>query len=83
MTPIYSAVYYTSKFFLTGNVGLILRSTAVVTTSRSTVECIMRVLCSYCMPAVASQPFVASHRVPSTVLRLTVATAVLRNMRPT
>ena len=52
---------YTSKFLLTGYVGLILHSTAVATTSQSTVEGTMRVLCSYCIAtayAVASQPFV-------------------------
>ena len=36
---------YTSRFFLTGFVGLILRSTAVASASRSTIEGTMRVLC--------------------------------------
>ena len=47
---------YTSRFLLTGYVGLTLRSTAVATASRSTVEGTMWVLSSYCMRSSLSHP---------------------------
>ena len=70
---------YTSRFLLTGYVGLIWRSTAVATARQSTVESTMRVLCSYWMRSSFCH---SSVRVPSKVLQLAVATAVLRYMRP-
>ena len=41
-------LFYTSRFFLTSCVGLILHSTTVLTASQSTFEGTMRVLCNYC-----------------------------------
>ena len=49
----------------TGYVGLILRSTAVTSASRSNVEGTMRVLCSYCMCSSFSAFCHSSIRVPS------------------
>ena len=49
----------------TGYIGLILRSTAVATASRSTFEGTMRVLCSYCMCSSFSTCCHSSVRVPS------------------
>ena len=56
---------YKSKFLLSGYVDLILHSTAVATTSQSTVEGTMRVLCSYCMGSSLSAFCHSSIRVPS------------------
>ena len=42
-----ASISYTFKFLLTSYVGLIWRSTAVATKSRSTIEGTMRLLCSY------------------------------------
>ena len=71
----------------TSYVGLILRSNAVATAKWSTDEGTMRVLYSYCMCSSFSTFCHSSVRVtcivPATVLRLAVATAVQRNMRPT
>ena len=77
---------YMSIFLLTGYVGLILHSTPVATVSHSTVVGTMRVLCSYHINSSFSAFCHCSVKsiliVPSMVLRLTVATAVLPNMRP-
>ena len=62
------------------NVGLILPSTAVATASWSTLDSTMRVLWCYCN---SSYRACSSCRVPSTVLRIAVATEVLRYVRPT
>ena len=56
---------YTSRFLLTRYVGLILSSTAVATTSHSTVEGTMKVLCIYCMHSSLSASCHSSIRVPS------------------
>ena len=60
---------------LTGYVGLILRSTAKATASHNTFKGTMRVLWCYCDRRLQSTLIV-----PSTVLRLVVATSVLCNM---
>ena len=57
--------YYTSRILLTGYVGLISRSTAVASASRSTIEGTMRVLCSYCVRSSLSAFCHSSIRVPS------------------
>ena len=56
---------YTSKFFLTGYVGLIWRSTTVATASQSTVEGTMRVLWGYFMHSSFSAFWHSSVSVPA------------------
>ena len=60
----------------TGYTGLMLHRIAVATASCSTVEGIMRILCSYCMGISFSAFHHSSVKVPSVLLRLAVATAV-------
>ena len=85
-----SLLTYTAGFFLTGYLGLILRSTPVAAASHSTVEGTMRVLCSYCMRSSLSAFCHSSISIlssSSTVLQLEFVSAVILvlacvNMQP-